>query len=262
MENSLEVTLRLPRILQFSDEEMEKHFWRLDGRWSKQTKALISQHGAKGVNLNRNWAFTAQWWSCPSCGRDKTKLARLTSNGSLFACLEVHHDHMRDAVGRFFDKAVKDLDLSMFDRGRTELASKKLVERFSDTTICADCNTADGNAKILLAEEIDSDFSFSPSEIRQFITVTDNSPHQIRVQDAIDIWRVESVNFERRKTIVSYLVDQLINGSFCGEQAHGGRSTENYWLRPSYFLEKAFNEAMSLNPKLISTHIQVSWHAL
>jgi rubredoxin len=250
MENWFEVTLRLPKILQFTDEEMEAHFWQLDGRWSKQTKMLVAKHGAKGLNLNRNWAFTAQWWSCPSCGREKEKLVRLSSNETLFACLELHHDHLRDAVGLAFNESAKNDDASPFDRGRAELSTKRIVERFFDTTVCADCNAADGKAKTSLAGEIDPDFSFSPSEIKQFITATDNSPHQVNLQKAHEIWSGEKVGFEKRKSIISYLIEQLASGSFRGEQAHGGRSIGIYWLRPAHFLESSFKEAMSLSPTL------------
>ena len=58
MDSWFEATLRLPRISQFTDEEMQQHFWCLDGRWSQQTKSLVLKHAASGLNLNRNWAFS------------------------------------------------------------------------------------------------------------------------------------------------------------------------------------------------------------
>jgi hypothetical protein len=66
MDNWFELALRFPKILQFSDDEMEQHFWCLDGRWSKQTKGLICKHGATGLNLNRNSPPTqAKGTCCP-----------------------------------------------------------------------------------------------------------------------------------------------------------------------------------------------------
>lgn len=148
MENWFEVSLRLPNILKLSDQEMQQHFAILDGRWSAQTKHLVSSHKASGLSLNRSWALVRQGWRCPCCERDKTCLVRLSPKGILLARLEEHHDHFREWIDRAFD--------ARFGRPRNlppealhvESSAHVMMERFSNELICSDCNAADGQIKL------------------------------------------------------------------------------------------------------------------
>ena len=49
------------RPSRLSDEEMQLHFGRWDGRWSDQTKRAAQRLEAKGLDLNENWALCAQY---------------------------------------------------------------------------------------------------------------------------------------------------------------------------------------------------------
>lgn len=58
--------------------------------------------------------------------------------------------------------------------------------RFPDTLICDQCNAADGCAKREL--QLPEDFSFSPLEIGQFITVNPHKRHKIDLDKAQQIY--------------------------------------------------------------------------
>lgn len=62
--------------------------------------------------------------------------------------------------------------------------------RFQQTVICDQCNAADGQAKRHL--DLPARFSFSPSEIREFVTATPHGKHQIDLNKA-------KVLYDRRK---------------------------------------------------------------
>lgn len=65
--------------------------------------------GARGLDLNTNWALAEQGWSCPVCRRSKVDLFRVSANGVLLAKLDVHHDHLVDAIwSRSFELFGKD----------------------------------------------------------------------------------------------------------------------------------------------------------
>jgi len=102
-------------------------------------------------------------WHCPGCDRNKREILRWTYrnvNGNFFwgwiAPLATHHDHSGN-------------------------------NRFPETVICQDCNSADGAAK--RKWHLPSKWSFSPSEIRQFINPTPHATHEINHQKALSIYR-------------------------------------------------------------------------
>jgi len=166
-----------------NDEEMELFFRDRDGRWSTQTKNAIKKFNAKGLDLNQNWALVEQNWRCPGCARYKGEIFRLSSRGILLAKIEEHHDHLRDYVGKRARELFGERWLAEARPGSGPQTDtlEELVSSFRPELVCSECNTADGKAKIILNGKIPKYFSFSPSEISQFIIASPNSDHQIDV---------------------------------------------------------------------------------
>lgn len=113
-----------------------------------------------GLHCHRLWAEVGDDFICPGCGRTKFQMLhwgkRFPKSQSSFmdwvAVLHRHHDHSQ-GVFRFGEG------------------------RFPETVICDQCNSADGAAKRRLV--LPRGFSFSPSEISQFIKSTPHGKHEI-----------------------------------------------------------------------------------
>lgn len=197
------------RPSRLSDDEMQWHFGDRDGRWSAQTKTAMQRTGAKGLDLNRNWALTRQPWSCSGCGRTKDQCFRLSSRGILLAKIELHHDHMRDFV---WPRAGELLGEDWRDRipgtGEALGLVRELTSRFSEAMVCAECNAADGKVKRLVSE-IDRRFSFTVSEIRQFAVRRAGSDHDIDAAKARAIWEEQRPGFEMRMALLDTLILEI-----------------------------------------------------
>lgn len=106
----------------------------------------------RGAHTAKKWSQLSLEWECPSCRRSKFQQLRWTKSITGYgvpkgeyqwlAPIHDHHDHGADSGSR--------------------------NARFPNTMLCFDCNNADGRAKRLLA--LPEDFSFSPSELEQFVT--------------------------------------------------------------------------------------------
>jgi hypothetical protein len=208
--------LTFHRPSRLSDDEMQWHFGDRDGRWSRQTKAALQRSGAKRLDLNRNWALTRQIWSCSGCGRSKDECFRISKKGILLAKLELHHDHMRDLV---WPRAGELLGEDWRDRipGTGEMLGlvRELTSRFSEAMVCSECNAADGKAKKLVGE-VDRRFTFTVSEIRQFVIPQAGADHGIDAAKARAIWEAQRGGFEMRLR----LLDTLILEIGAGRLAH------------------------------------------
>lgn len=71
------------------------------------------------------------------------------------------------------------------------------VRRFPETLVCDQCNSADGQAKRQL--KLPANFSFSPSEIRQFVTAAPHEGHRIDIQRAQAIYQTLNL----KQTVIS-----------------------------------------------------------
>lgn len=190
MTEPLRLSLEIPDLASASDEVIESILRVRDGRWSRQTKAMLAKAGTDRLTLNDAWASTPMSWICPCCQRDKPSLARLTQSGVLLCQLDYHHDHLNDRAKAIF-RADNPWPENLDARGqlvRTIDGCRSLIERFSTTLLCNDCNAAEGAAKLALKDEIDADFSFSPKEIASFIRARPNQPHEIDTERARQIW--------------------------------------------------------------------------
>src|SRR5688572_20777465 len=125
-------------------------------------------HSYDGAHCFHLWDALDDTWRCPGCGRSRREVLRWTKRQAKpwkgihqpywgwLAGLHVHHDHS-SPYG--------------FGGGR-----------FPDTVLCDQCNAADGQAKKGL--KLPANFSFSPSEIREFVTATPHDRHRVDLEKA------------------------------------------------------------------------------
>lgn len=142
-----------------------------------KTPSLNDYLNYNGAHCFRLWASLDNNWVCPGCKRSKFQIMRWTtrfyqkSDGTRetykgwMAGLHRHHDHSVDY-------------------------RSSQPRRFLETIICDQCNAADGAVKRKL--KLDSNFSFSPFEIAQFVIPTPHSKHKINYEIAENIYRYVS----------------------------------------------------------------------
>jgi hypothetical protein len=117
-----------------------------------------------GAHCKKLYASIGADWRCPGCYRTKYQLMRWTKRfqGSPNAFmgwvvgLHKHHDH------------------------------GSWPGRFAETLVCEQCNSADATAKRVLG--LPRDFSFAPSEIRQFVLGIPHGWHLIQYHVAAALY--------------------------------------------------------------------------
>ena len=118
-----------------------------------------------GAHTHRLWTEVGPNWVCPACRRTKFQVLRWTTRfprspnafQDWMAPLHKHHDHSVGVISNQF-------------------------ARFPETTICDQCNAADGAAKRKLI--LPRNFSFSPAEIAAFVVATPHGKHAINYEMA------------------------------------------------------------------------------
>lgn len=226
--------IRLIDLAQASDDQLSDALPRLDGAWSRQTRALLAKFKTDRLDLNGNWAGEGPLWMCPCCKRSKPDIARRSEAGVLLCHLELHHDHLRD----FGKRALRERNpLPEDEAERVELMSafracKSLLERFYNTLICKDCNRAEGIAKAAL-EDAPRDFSFSPAEIARFITARPHEQHQVDLDAAKAIWETLREDVADRLAFVQLLAERIAQGR---HRRQGRPPSLDYARRPSELL--------------------------
>ncbi len=197
-----------------SNDQLTRLFRRLDGAWSPLTRELLARFETERLDLNENWAAVSQDWFCPVCRRGKPDLARLSGEGVLLCRLDLHHDHLRDA-GKAVLKARNPLPEDDLTRRRELLSAirvcKGLFERFCDILVCPDCNVADGEAKRGV-QDVPPSFSFTPSEIAEFISVQPNVPHRVDLTKARAAWEAARADYEDRLAFAELLAGRIARG--------------------------------------------------
>jgi hypothetical protein len=132
-----------------------------------------------GAHCHVIWRSLSDSWRCPGCGRTKFEIMRWTkrtppgrteSYMGWLAAFHEHHDHGSDRFGFAADG-------SFLPQG---------PERFPRAIICDHCNAADGSAKRKLG--LPSNWTFSPGEIRQFVTARPHRGHVISFEAARAIY--------------------------------------------------------------------------
>ncbi|HJQ56845.1 MAG TPA: hypothetical protein VJ890_08055 [Vineibacter sp.] len=198
-----------------SDEELELHFPLRDGRWSRAVKDAAQRFNATGIDLNRHWALTPPNWMCPACGRSKAQIVRLGDTGVLLANLHEHHDHLADYVKHRLHEEHGANWIAVLPKGSSsaEEWASRLVERFRATVVCADCNSADSEAKRHLKKpDLDPRFSFSPSEIGKYVEPRPNLPHKVNSVTALEIFQSVIPEFKRRIALAESIAEEICNG--------------------------------------------------
>ena len=214
-----ELRIAFARLSCLSDDDIERHFPGRDGPWSNSTKALLNTHGTARLNLNENWASVPPDWSCPACWRKKHEIARLSGSGVLIANLDLHHDHLTDALrARLQQEVGPDWIVKIPEQSRHIVKrAETLVARFEPTLVCPDCNGADGAVKARLPQ-IDRKFSFRPSEIKSFIRSAPNREHQIDNDSACDIYDAQQEDFACRLALLDQFFTMMVTGSLSQER--------------------------------------------
>ena len=215
------VTFRFPILTSFDDADLDRHFPERDGAWSAATKAALARFKANRLDLDDNWASVPPDWECPSCGRGKAELFRSTGNGVLLALLVIHLVHLGDSLkARLREKIGSDW-ISRVAPGTAhfEKLGSQMLARFEPTIVCLDCNAADGTVK-KRSTRIPREFSFRPSEIRQFVEPAANSEHVVDMTIALQIFEAERPDFERRQQLLDTIFAVIANGEMPQERGN------------------------------------------
>lgn len=225
-----------------NDQEMAMFFPKRDGKWSIQTKEAIKKFGAKGLDLNQNWALVSQNWCCPACKRSKVEIFRLSNRNILLAKLEEHHDHVREYVGRRARKLLGENWVKEAHPGSAVIMSEleTMASSFSPDLVCSECNAADGKAKLILKAEIPSHFSFAPSEIKKFITPAANADHQIDIVRLKETWALCKRSFQSRMSLLDQTLQLMFSGVLNREPGTRSLKYAQMQLEPEVQLYSAF----------------------
>jgi len=217
-----------------SDEEIEDALGRfVDGAWSNQTKEIIISLGAKGIDLNQNWAITPQYWRCPSCSRTKPEIAKTNQSGVVIAHIVEHHDHIQLYIDEWKIRVKARGDQHIIPEcAAFRQIVRAISVRFSSILMCEDCNNADAKAKGIVGC-CDKYFSFSPSEIGNFISVSKNSAHSIAKDKAVATFNASLEAHVRRLDHVNLLLSIMEEGRHWISKQDGDASArdepDRYW---------------------------------
>jgi rubredoxin len=215
-----------------SDEALRDHVLTrgVDGKWSVLTEYLRERFQTDKVELNEAWAETWSGWQCPACGRDKIDIARLTDQGVLLCQLDLHHDHLREAVSPIIRAALPDdlPDAARNLRRAAFSACRPLIERFAETLVCNDCNAADGAMKNTLGDIVPRHFSFTPGEISAFITPEPNQPHGLDTDIGYEVFLNAKPQYEDRLAFAAFMAKRIAAGRHDKEQRHWGSAPRSH----------------------------------
>ncbi len=178
-------------------------FRHIDGIMSPLTIQLMNAHDAVEADMTEFWMMTPQGWCCPVCNRSKSEIVRKDKNNRLICRLVEHHDHMIDILGKRFNEISATLIGGVIADDAAERFARRsssMVSAYNNIVICQDCNNADAKAKKAVGMSVH--FSYSPDEISRFITPQKNSPHDVDVNIAREIWAQTKPTFDLRMKIV------------------------------------------------------------
>jgi len=195
-----------------SDEELLEHLrqhppFGLDGVWHPQTVEIAKKLDASNFDLNRWWCLTPADWECSACGRIKPDIARINQHGELTCRLVKHHDHMDRYIATKLGEYVVRMPavLASVDSLVFAKRSSHAVAAFDQTIICEDCNNVDTKAKRKVKAH--PDFSFSPSDVRQFVVPRQNKSHEIDDGKLANVWHCRERQLQRRFELADRFVE-------------------------------------------------------
>lgn len=157
---------------------------------------------------NAAWRIVSDVWRCPGCDRTKGGIVRVARSGRTVAKIVEHHCHSCEYPHHFIKPYRASLPVTavMF----AEENVKALIRRFPDALVCEDCNNIDPVAKRLVGAS--PYFSFSPDEIRSFITATDHQKHVLNEEAARQIYGEAFVAFAEVMEAADYLLGLVVSG--------------------------------------------------
>lgn len=171
------------------------------------------------------------------------EIFRLSKRGVMLAKLEQHHDHMADYIWpraeAVFGRDWRDTAAPGFDEILDTI--RNLTTRFSVCLVCSECNSADGMIKGRFRNEIDSRFTFTAPEIKQFVRARPNQNYEVDVDQAFRVWKSQEEAFRTRAELVETLLAHLGAGRL-GYERSGSIGAQPLWmmLGASETLWKAF----------------------
>lgn len=141
----------------------------LRSNFKRRIPTLEDYLGFDGAHCKLLYSKVGTHWRCPCCNRSRFELLRWTMlypkrpdrHEGWAVGLHTHHDHGRDVRP-----------------GQIGLGAIRRISSFESVVICEQCNSADGTAKKRLC--LPANFTFSPSEIREFVYPTPHGKHLIR----------------------------------------------------------------------------------
>lgn len=191
----------------------------LDSAESPLARRLQTHHATHVMEMNSNWLGSSQDWVCPCCGRSKFAVTRKGQTGQILCKLVIHHDHMGEALEASFGEAFAEAGTTT-----PQETGRQLIERigtafaaYEEVLVCEDCNNADTTASKIA--QTGPHFSFSPSQIRSFITVADHRPHSVSPAGARAAWESARPAYELRMKLIRAV----------GRAA----ATDAHWYEPS-----------------------------
>lgn len=184
----------------------------LDSVESPLTKHIQDFHRIKKFETNDNWLGSSQDWICPACSRDKFQISRVGKKEQILAKLVVHHDHMGDLLDEAFHSTFARLGAE-----EIQTAGRKLIDRIAKAfaahdhvLVCEDCNTADVEAKKIV--DAPKYFSFTLSQIKQFVVPRAHSTHLVDSEKVRAIWEVARPVFELRSNLINQVAQAAVTG--------------------------------------------------
>lgn len=184
----------------------------LDSVESPLTRKIQAHHGVDEFETNDNWLGCDQDWKCPGCQRDKFHISRIGKQGQILAKLVIHHDHMGDLLEETFHSTFVDLGAE-----EAQIAGKRLIERIAKAfaahdpvLVCEDCNTADIEAKKVVSAP--KYFSFTLSQIREFVSPEAHRSHRINQEAVSAIWKKAQPIFELRSNLINQVAQAAVIG--------------------------------------------------
>jgi hypothetical protein len=195
---------------------------------SKIQDLALRLTGSTHFQSDSNWLITPADWICPACKRSKLHLAKINKQGVLQGNIHNHHDHIDGFLKLERERLNKEKLTTTPSNKESYFYSKiKLFfNRFDETLICQDCNNADSAAKSNL-ERTCPHFSFSPAEIRLFITPRPNKEHQIDYKKSSALYEtLEKIHINRKNIAAKIIIDTVSSDIFWGEAS--GPSKKHY----------------------------------
>ena len=184
----------------------------LDGVDSPLSRRIAAHHGVARFEMNHEWVFSSQDWTCPGCSRSKFEISRVGTQGQILAKLVTHHDHMKEALFVEFDKAFGRAGTTEPQPDGRELIGRVTADfaAFDNVRLCEDCNNADAEAKKEL--RLPQHFSFSVGQISRFIRCQAHRPHQLDRKHLVAAWGDARAAYERRIRLIMDIANAAATG--------------------------------------------------